>query len=239
MDLYQTSERSKRNIWQKDRRKITDWLKKLPKPLALMAADDDLGRDIIAVCKAAGISVPEQVAVLGVDNDQFVCDLCTPSLSSIALNTERAGYETAELLERLMSGQEEMANQQIIVQPTRVVTRHSTDITVIEDPDIARAVNFIMNNSTVNINVNDVTNSVSMSRRNLERRFLAVMGRTVLSEIKRVRVQAIKNMLEETNLKVIKVATMLGFKSTGHLSKYFKRETGMTTKQYRNKFGPK
>ncbi len=158
---------------------------------------------------------------------------------ALLLNTERAGYETAELLERLMSGQEEMANQQIIVQPTRVVTRHSTDITVIEDPDIARAVNFIMNNSTVNINVNDVTNSVSMSRRNLERRFLAVMGRTVLSEIKRVRVQAIKNMLEETNLKVIKVATMLGFKSTGHLSKYFKRETGMTTKQYRNKFGPK
>ena len=138
-----------------------------------------------------------------------------------------------------MNGKKKNTNQQIIVKPTSVVTRRSTDIMAIEDADVATAANFIRNNSTASISVNDVAREVSMSRRNLERRFLAAMGRTILSEIKRVRTQTVKSTLAGSSLPIAKVSQMLGFTSIEHLSKYFKRETGMTAKKYRNKFGQK
>ena len=241
VDIYKPPKsRSKKPVNpDSEQQYIADWVKLLPKPVAILANNDDRASRVVSACHLAQIIVPEQAAILGIDDDELVCDLSGLPISSIALNAERAGYEAAELLDAMMNGNVKKTNQRIIVKPNYVVTRRSTDIMAIEDIEIATAANFISNNSTVGINVNDVARAVSMSRRNLERRFLATMGRTILSEIKRVRVQAVKNTLVESNLSITKVAEMLGFTSIEHLSKYFKREAGMTPKQYRNKFGPK
>ncbi len=218
---------------------IVDWVKLLPKPVAILTSSDDQAVKVISACYSAKISVPEQVVILGIDNDELLCDLSGLPLSSIALNSQRAGFKAAELLDKLISGEEKMSNQQIILRPTRVITRRSTDIIAIEDDDIATAVRFIRDNSEKMIGVSDVAAAASMSRRNLQRRFQAELSRAVIDEIKRVKILAIKNVLEETNFKVANVAYVLGLKSTGHLSKYFKRETGMTPGQYRKKFGSK
>ena len=113
--------------WEKEQSFVVDWLRLLPKPVALMVCNDDRGQYVMEACKTAGLHVPEELAIIGVDNDELICDLTDPPLSSVSINTEMAGYEAAELMEKLMAG-EKMAGKIITVEPTHVVTRKSTDI---------------------------------------------------------------------------------------------------------------
>ena len=218
---------------------IADWLKSLHKPVGLMACNDDRARYVIEACKIAGLHVPEQMAVIGVDNDELICDFSNPRLSSVALNLERSGYEAAELLDKMMARKVKPADQKIIVPPSQIVPRQSTDILAIDDNDVANAVRFIRQNAKDRIQVSDVVNAVGVSRRGLERRFRRVLGSSVLDEIRRVRVEHVAQMLMETNLSIGQISLALNFPSIEHISRFFSQEKGMSPLAYRKKYGGK
>lgn len=223
---------------EKELSPLAKWLKSLPTPIGIMTCTDDDSQRIAEECKIVGRHVPEEVAILGVDNDALVCGLSDPPLSSIALNTERAGYEAAELLAKMMAG-EKSAACTIIVHPTHVVTRHSTDILAIDDRDVAEAVRFIRRHSRRSIQVSDVVQEVPLSRRVLEQRFRKVLGRSILDEIKRVRTEQICRLLVETNMSVSNIASALGYSGVDHIARYFREEMKMSPLAYRKQFGQK
>lgn len=224
--------------WENEQKILADWLKKLPKPVAVMACNDDRGQHVIEASKTVNIKIPEEMTVLGVDNDVLVCDLCEPPLSSISLNTEKAGYDSAELLDKLMHGAK-MTGQKIVVEPTHIVTRRSTDILSIQDPEVADALRFIRNNCREQISVDDVVASLSVSRRVLEKRFRKQLNRSVLEEIRKARTNAAAQMLVETEMSIAQIAEKLGYTETAHLSRYFHKEKGLSPVAFRKRIRPK
>lgn len=231
-------------LWENEQIILIDWLKSLPKPIGLMACNDDRGHYVLEACQVAGLRVPDEVAVIGVDNDELICDLTTPTLSSIALNHEKAGYRAAQLLDKMMAGKKVDDKRIISLEASHVVTRQSTDILAIdilaiEDHEVAEAVSFIHRHSNKVIQVSDVADSVTISRRVLERRFREVLNRSVYDEIRRARVEYTSRMLVETDLTVSQIALHLGYPSDKHISRQFRKERGMTPLKYRRKFGRK
>ena len=176
------------------------------------------------------------MAVLGVDNDELICDLCSPTLTSIDLNFERAGYDAANLLNELMTG-EKISSQYIIVPTKQVVQRNSTGTLVIEDPMVANAINFIRKNASRPIKVSEVVAELPTSRRVLERRFRNELKRSILSEIRRTRKEIIIRMLLESNLTASQIASKLNFSDASHLGRFFRSMEGMSILEYRKKFG--
>jgi len=219
----------------KEQTSLAKWLKKLPLPVGLMAANDHLGLQITKACQNSGLKIPEEVAVLGVSNHRLLCKLGYPPLSSIALSCEKAGYDSAVLMNKLMNG-EKMKGQKIIIQPMHVVTRQSSDITVTADKEIQNALNFINQNRGKLILAADVIKSTGLSRRQLERRFKKTVGRSILGEITRVRVEQMAIMLAETHLPVEKIARSLGYNDAAHLARYFRHEKGLSPLAYRKKY---
>jgi AraC-like DNA-binding protein len=195
-----------------------------------MACNDDMGQIVLDICKLAGIHVPEQIAVLGVDDDEFICELTTPPLSSIALNSERSGYEAAELLNQLMAG-EKMNGQVIYQEPAYVITRQSTDVMAIDDQDVTQAIRFISEHYTEPIGVEDVASAVHLSRRHLYKKFLSAVGHTVADEIKKKRINHIRKLLLETDWSVYKITMSLRFTGIEHIARYFQKEMGMPPKR--------
>jgi len=236
--FYQQPKSRAQRLWENEQILIADWLKSLPKPIGLMACTDDRSRDVMEACKIAGLNVPDEIAVVGADNDEILCNLCDAPLSSVAFNIEKAGYKAAELLDKLMAGKK-MANQTILAQPTHVVTRQSTDILAIEDKEIAEAVRFIHRHCREPIQVGDVVDAVAFSRRSLYKRFHKVLGHSPNDEIRHVRVEQIVRMLVETNLPVSKIALALGYSSVAHIARYFRQEKGMNLQSYRKLYGRK
>jgi len=219
---------------------IAEWLRSLPKPIAIMASNDDRSQDVLAACKIADLDVPTQVAILGVDNDELVCSLSYPQLSSIALSTEGAGYEAARILYKLMTGQEiAETEKEVPILPLHVVTRQSTDITAIEDRQVAEAINFIRKHFKELILVSDVAEAVGLSRRTLEQRFRKVLKRSVHEEIAYTRVNQMASMLTDTNLPISQIARLLGYSYANNISRYFKQQKGISPSDYRKKFSPK
>jgi LacI family transcriptional regulator len=219
--------------WEKEQVILVDWLKRLPKPVAIMACNDDRSQQVLEACKIAGFNVPEQVAIIGMGNDDLVCDLASPPLSSISLGAEKGGYEAAAMLEKLMKGKQ-VKNQRIIVPTLYVVTRQSTDILKIDDPYVAQAMRFIYRRARRDaIQVDDVLRAVPISRRSLYERFARALERPVHEEIKRVRVDQLTRMLVTTNLPISQIAQMLGCSDMKNLARYFKQAKGMSPLQYR------
>ena len=217
---------------EEDQRHLAAWLEGLPKPVGVMACNDDRAQDVLEACEAAGLRVPAEVAVLGVDNDELVCSLCAPPLSSIALNFQWAGYEAAALLDKMMAGQD-VGNEKIVYGPTHVEVRMSTDILAMEDRELAQAISFIRRHANRPIRVEQVVATVAVSRRNLERRFHKVLGRSIYAEITRVRVEEIAKLLVETNQPVSSIAYALGFPGVHNLSRVFSREKGVSPAAFR------
>ncbi|MCD6393142.1 MAG: substrate-binding domain-containing protein [Planctomycetes bacterium] len=235
-DLFSRKDKLKsRDSFNRQQNLLSDWLKSLPKPVGLMAGNDACGRYVMQACRRAGLNVPDEVAVIGVDNDSLICDLTEPPLSSIAMNTEKAGYEVAQLLDGLMAG-EKMTGQNIVVQPTHIATRQSTEILAIDDREVAEAIRFIRQNARQAIAVGDVVNHAAMSRRSLEIRFHRAVGRSIHNEIKRFRAQQIVRMLAETDLSISEIALELGHHSSKHLARYFRAQLAMSPLEYRRRF---
>jgi LacI family transcriptional regulator, galactose operon repressor len=221
--------------WQDQREAIADWLRQLPRPVGLMACNDDLGHEVIAAAKLAGLSVPDDVAVIGVDNDELVCGLTDPPLSSVAVNFERAGYEAAHVLAGLMK--RSTAASRIIVNPTHIVPRRSTSLLAVEDICLAKALRFIRDRVQESPSVEAVSRAGGISRRALEKRFRDSLGRSVLDEIRRVRTDQIAQLLVETELPVAQIAERLGFADAQHIARYFRSAKAMSPLAYRKLHG--
>ncbi len=230
VDIYQNSKKS--ISWDKEQLLLKKWLENLQKPVGILSCNDDRGQQVLEACKLARLSVPEDVAVIGVDNDPIICGFCDPPLTSIALNTEYAGYAVAELLDKLMNG-ETMNGQEIKVTATHVVRRQSTDIIFVEDSEVSNAIKFIRQNSKNKIRVNDVVAQTCLSRRSLEARFRKQIHRSIQEEIRRVRTDLITQMLIETNLSISEITSMFNFTDVEHISRYFKKEKGLGLREFR------
>lgn len=235
--FYAAQSRPQPSGWSGERN-LADWLHSLPKPLAIMACNDDLGEQVIEACKIAGLHVPDQVGIIGADNDELVCDLSDPPMSSVAINFQRAGYQSAAVLDGLMRGRR-VRHRKIIVPATHVVPRRSTDIVAVDDPQVAQALRFIRDHAREVISVPDVARAAGLSRRVLEKRFQSLLRRSVLREIRRVRVSQICRMLVETNESISQIGLALGYAGTEHLARYFRQEKHMTPLAYRRQFGRK
>jgi len=220
--------------WYAEQKQLDHWLGTLPKPAGILVCNDDRARMLSEVCRLRGIRMPDDVAILGVDNDQQVCGSANPPLSSIALATERGGYEAASLLDAAMRGRSAAA-ELVAVSPTHVVSRQSTDTLAIDDPVVVRSLRFIRDNSNKDIRVADLLSAAGVSRRTLQDRFKEYLGRTPMEEIHRCRVERIEHLLIETNMTVGEVATASGFEADAHFSRFFSRQTGITPREYRRK----
>ncbi len=219
-------------------RAMAAWLASLPKPVGVMACVDERAQQVAEVCKASGISVPDEVAILGVDNDELICELSGIPLSSVAIGARKAGYEAAALLDRLMAGKK-VRDPVVEVRPTHVVTRFSTDVVAVGDPRVSRAVRFIRLHGRQPIRVDDVARAAALSRRVLEKRFRRLLHRSVSLEIRQRRVDGISRLLLETDMTVSVVARSLGFEDVAHVARYFRARTGMSPRDYRRRFSPR
>jgi LacI family transcriptional regulator len=218
--------------WEHEQRILLAWLKSLPKPVGLMACNDICGREVLQACTTAGLRVPDDVAVVGVDNDELMCELSSPPLSSIALDVEKAGYEAARLLDSLMSGH--LAEDQVVtVEPLYVVTRQSSEIMAPDDPCVATALQFIKNHAGQPIGVSHVIEQAGVSRRTLERRFSHVLGRSISSEITQRRLERAKRLLLETDLPSYRVAAAAGFGTIKTFNRVFRRAAGASPQRFR------
>jgi LacI family transcriptional regulator len=217
---------------------MAHWLESLPKPIGLMTCVDDRSQHVLHACKMVGLDVPADVAIIGVDNDELICCLADPQLSSIALAAQRAGYETASLLDRLMAG-EKVANPLVVTQATHVVTRQSTDVMAMDDRMVAKALQYIRGHATDAIQVTDIINALPISRRALQKRFQAVLGRTILDEIRHTRVGMVAQMLAETNLSIAQIALACGYPGIDHISRSFGNIKHMSPLAYRKRYGQK
>lgn len=218
--------------WNKEKRGLANWIQRLPRPLGVLACYDIQAQKILEVCRELDIAVPEEVAVLGVDNDPLLCELADPPLSSVICNTHRTGFEAASLLDRLMSG-EEMGSSPILIEPQGVQTRQSTDILAIADADVAASLRFIRQNALDGINVADVLRQVPLSRRVLENRFRKTIGRTPHEEITRLKIERIKTLLAETDLSLAEIASLTGFEHDEYMSVFFKRSEAISPGKFR------
>jgi LacI family transcriptional regulator len=220
--------------WDKDQRRIVNWIRSLPKPLGVMACNDVRGQQVINACRNAGVVVPEEVAVLGVDNEQVLCELCDPPLSSVAPNPRRIGFEAAELLDRLMKG-ERVPNEERTIEPLGVVTRQSTDVLRIDDADMAGALRLIRERACSGVTVEEVADHVAVSRSLLERRFRKYLGRSPQVEIRLAQLKRVKQLLAETDLSLEAIAPLAGYVHPEYMSVVFKRLVGQTPGEYRRR----
>lgn len=221
--------------WEREQSLLARWIEELPTPVGIMACNDDRGRSVLEACRLAGAHVPEEVAVIGVDNDELFCELSDPPLSSVTLNAEHGGYRTAHLLDQLMRNNTPQ-QQRLIVEPVEIVTRRSTDVKMMETREVGLALSFIHRNRSRNFTVDEIAQSVGVSRRNLEVKFRRSTGRTILAEVQRIRLNHAMRMLRETDLPIPLVADSSGYSSASYLTQVFRKEMGATPAKYRSRY---
>jgi LacI family transcriptional regulator len=230
--VLRDSPRRRPRSWEQEQDWIGRWIAGLPKPVGILAANDDRGLQVLDGCRRTEIAVPDQVAVLGVDNDEYLCSLSLPPLSSIDVNSEETGYRAAALLDRMMDGKRPPKRLPEIA-PAGVIVRRSTDVLATNDQDVIRAVQFIRKHACGPIRAAEVLDHVSVSRASLGPRFRNVLGRTVHQEIQRVQIEQAKTLLAETDLPIKQVACQAGFKNVQYLTRVFGAVTGQPPAAFR------
>jgi LacI family transcriptional regulator len=237
VSLYETPWRGQ-NVprWDQDIQQIVKWLIALPKPVAVMTCNDVRGLHVLDACSRADLLVPEEVAVVGVDDEEIMCELCSPPLSSVAPNPEGIGYGAAEVLDALMAGKRPR-QLRISVDPIRVFSRQSTDVMAVSDWAVASAARFMREQTLHGCRLTDVLQKVNMSRATLEKRFRKHLNRSPKQEMRRIKIERIKQLLVETDFTLEHIAELSGFEHPEYMSVVFKRETGQAPGKYRNQFG--
>ena len=220
--------------WEVEQERISGWLATLPRPIGIMVCNDLRGQHVLEACRSMGLAVPEEVAVVGVDDEEEVCELCEPPLSSIIPNADLVGYKAAELLDRLMAGEPEGGGR-LDIPPLGVATRQSSDILAIEDPDVAAAVHFIREHACRGVVVDDILAHVPISRSILERRFRQILDCSPQGLIRRMQLKRVKQLLIDTELPLIQISQLAGFKHLEHMCAVFKREVGESPGVFRRK----
>jgi LacI family transcriptional regulator len=220
--------------WEQDQENLIAWLRTLPRPVAVMACHDDRGQQVLNACLRAGLSVPDDIAVLGVDNDEFLCHLTTPPLSSIDVDAIRIGYESAALLDRLMRGQKPPKNP-ILLAPRRVIERQSTSTIAVEDPHVVTASRLIREQAFTPVNIETILGEVPLSRSATFRRFKNHLGRSPKQELTHRRITRARELLEDTNLSVSEIAGRIGYNESKYFIQVFGQQMGITPLQYRKR----
>lgn len=211
---------------------VRDWLLGLPKPVGVLASYDRPARHLADACGQLGLRVPDEVAIVGVDDDEFECKLCRPPLSSVRSPAVQIGYEAAALLDRLMSGSSP-TQLQVAIQPAYVVARQSTEVAAVADEEVAAALCWVREHLAQELGVDDVAAAVGTSRRTLERRFRRVLRTSILGEIQRMRIEKAKHLLAETDLKLSAIARQCGVGGAVRFAAVFKQVAGFPPSVFR------
>lgn len=208
------------------------WLKNLPKPVGIIGSNDIRAQQILSACAQIGLAVPEQAAVVGVDNDEVRCDLCNPSLSSIDTNAFQVGYEAAALVEGVINGKRSRP-ETMLIAPAGVVRRRSTDVLAFADEELSGLVRHVRRCACDGLTIGQLVKHSGMSRATLDRLFLRNLGHTPHAEIIRVRINRVKELLSTSDLALKQIARLTGFTHDETLYRIFKRTTGETPSEYR------
>jgi LacI family transcriptional regulator len=225
--------------WEKAQRELAEWIAALPQPLGVMACSDRHALNVLDACRRAKRTIPDQAAVIGVDNDPSICRLASPPLSSVADNPHKIGYEAAKLLDRLMLGE---PSQKIactaLVPPLGVIARRSTDVTVTDDPMVREVLQYIRVHACEDINVATILKRLPISRSAFYRRFQRAVGRPLHEQLLLTRLHRVKEMAAQTALPLAQIAPHAGFEHVEYMGAAFKRVFGMTPGEYRKTHRP-
>ncbi len=218
--------------WQE---RLIEGLSALPKPLAVLAANDQAGVHVLDACRRAGFAVPDEVAVVGCENDETLCEFAVPEMSSVRFHGEAVGYEAARLLDRLMRGGARPPHP-ILLPPMGIVTRESSDDFAIRDGLVIRAVRLMREHLANGIDVGGLAKRLGCARSTLERRMKAALGRSPGEELQRLRLRRVESFLVQTDLTVEAVASLVGIAQATHLHAVFRAKYGVTPAVYRRRF---
>jgi LacI family transcriptional regulator len=218
--------------WKDKRRWLAAQLKDAPKPLALFAANDDLALEVIEICEANGLAVPEAVSVVGVDDALPAVDAMRTPISSVDQNLEMLGYRGAELLDQLMHGKLS-PREPLRIPPAGLIARKSSDLLALNHPGVARCLRYLWENCHQPIGVDDLARVAAMSRSGLHQAFTYHIGRPPGSELQRIRIERARTLLQQSGMKLEEIAEKCGYKSTNSLGVAFKHANGISPKQYR------
>ena len=225
---------SRRLRWDEHQRALSEWLTSLDKPVGVFAVNDQLGFWLLDAARRAGIAVPEEVAVVGAENDNMLCDTASPPLSSVRLRGQAVGYEAARLLDEWMAKRRvPKPGEKHLLAPGDIFVRQSSDIVAVEDPRIAAALRFIRQHATEQIDVTRVARETALSRSVLERRMKALIGRSPGEEINRIRFAAVEQLLTQTDLTLDAIAARCGFTHPQYMAEAFRKRSGMTPGEFR------
>jgi len=228
----QSSEYRLRVSWEFRESRIADWIRHLPKPAGVLVCSDQVGLDFLEACHQAGVAVPDEVAVIGVDNDEAFCEIGNPSLSSIWPSHTQVGYQAAALLDRMMKG-ESAPKSATLIPPGEIKIRQSSDVLAIDDPSIARAIHLIRANACSGLGVDEVAGKIGLSRSVLQRRFRQILGKTVHDEILGAKLKRACQLLVETDFQLVEVAEQCGFRHQEYMGVVFRERLKQTPAEYR------
>lgn len=231
--FHPRSSTSRELPWETVMQQLEDWIGTLTGHVGIMACTDDLGLMVLDACRRVRRSVPDEIAVLGVENDPFICNLCTPPLTSVDVNPERIGFDACVLLEQMMRGK--TVPRCIRTPPAGIVMRQSTDILAINDPAIVQALRYIRTHACMGMAVSQLTKVVPLSRSSLNRRFQELLGRTPKEEMMRVQLERAEELLINTDISVHDVARSCGFNDSNYFSRWFHTLQGTSPRRFRLK----
>ena len=218
--------------WDEEQERIGNWLKQLPKPIGLMASNDSLGQQILDACRRVDVLVPEEVAVIGVDNDELLCRVSRPPLTSVDINTRRVGFEAARLLGKLMAGQN-APDEPLLLPPRCVVARESTNVLATTDRELALAIRHIREHACEGLHVDELLRATGIARRSLERGTRKLLRRSPKQEIVRVQIETAKQLLLSSNLTAADIAKKCGFHEAQYFSHVFHNKVGVPPAKFR------
>ncbi|MDR2116430.1 MAG: DNA-binding transcriptional regulator [Planctomycetaceae bacterium] len=221
-----------------DTRKLTQWIKNLPQHTAVISCNDDMALQVLNICRKTNRIVPNDLAVAGIGNDDCLCELAMPTLTSIDLNPKRIGYEAAEMLQKMMRS-DFSPPPVTFIKPNFIVSRMSTNIIATEDTIVNQALQLIGNRACDGLQVKDVLRHVHRSRMTLENRFKNIFGHTIFQEILNVRLQRVKELLSATDLTIKEIARLSGFSYSEHLMRVFHERFGQTMNDFRKDYRTK
>jgi LacI family transcriptional regulator len=221
-----------RTSWKRHHAQVQQWLKKLVKPVAILADHDVAAHSLADMCQLLGLRVPDDVAILGVDDDELECQLAYPSLSSVAIPAERIGYEAAAMLDRMLQG-ERITKDVLFLPPIRVVTRLSTSMFAVDEPMVTAALHYIRNHLSQPLKVSTIAAELVVRRRVLEQKFRLLLRRSVLAEIHHARVERVKGLLADSDMPMSQIAAEAGFSTPQRMATVFRKLTGQTPGDYR------
>ena len=233
VDVYNNIEDN--SSWSQEEPLVQEWIKSLPKPIGMFCVNDDRAASIMETCRVLEFGVPEDISIIGADDDEYICDLENPPLSSVRIASEQAGYKAAQLLHQMIQGKETMDGQRIIAHATGITSRQSTDVLMVQNTEVRKALRFIRENTIHPIRVRDVVNATGLSHRTLNDQFHRELGCSIVKQLTRARVDYISRLLTDTDMQIQEIALTVGYEDDRHFSRYFKRATGLTPQAYRRK----